>query len=166
MITIRPYVRCDGIPTFRDSELVALYNLMVRDCTEKTLFPGQSVKSGSDFVMMAKSKNVMLFVALDGNNYAGFGYLNGFENGMARAHFCIFSEYWGAQSVEVGREMVEKAIQSTGLDMLVGLIPSSNRRAILFSQKCGARLMPGMFPYGSVDDDGKPCSTAILYYMR
>lgn len=165
MITIRPYVHCDGIPTMRDSSIVGLYDLMERDGTAETVFFDGMIKNGQDFLNYIKSPGVVLLVANSKDTPVGCGWLNGFESNTARAHFCLFSEGWGGNSVNIGKKMVEKAISIFGLDMLIGMIPSINERAINFSLACGAKLA-GEFPFGSVDASGKSYRTTILYYVR
>jgi hypothetical protein len=163
-IVIRPYIHCDGIPTFRDSDLLNLFDLMCRDKTDKIVFMDGHIKCGNDFVTFIKSGAALTFVAMNLDDPAGFGYLTHFENRTARAHFCIFSKYWGNGSIDIGKKLVSKAIESTGLDMLIGMIPEFNTKAIDFSLKCGAKLL-GVLPFGSTNQSGS-YPTTVLYYTR
>ena len=165
MIEIRPYVRFDGIPTFRDSEIQKLFDLMERDGTDRVVFFDGSVRSAAAFTDFISQPGVILFIAMDGNIPAGFGYLTDFANRIARAHFCIFSEYWGDQSVVIGRLLLSRAMSITGLDMLLGHVPAVNQKAIDFAVRCGAQIV-GTLPFGSVDADGKNHPTAVIFYVR
>ena len=158
-MNITPYMHYDGIPTFRDSFIESLYDKMVRDGTDKTVFYGGDVLSRRDFLNKMKSVGTVLIVAVEDNTSLACGWINGFECNIARVHFCLFSEVWGERSIEIGKEMIEKALSLTGCDMLTGMIPEKNKRAIDFSIKCGAKLM-GILPYGSTGP------TAFLYYVR
>lgn len=165
MTKVLPYTHFDGMPTFRDSEIEALFALMVRDNTVETVFYDQSIKTGSDFIRFVKSPGVVLFVAQDEFKPVGCGWVNGFECQTARAHFCLFSEVWGNNSVSVGKKLVQTAIATLRLKMLIGYIPSYNVTAIKFGQKCGAKIATEL-PHGGIDKSGKSCPITILYYVR
>jgi hypothetical protein len=163
---IRPYIKFDGIPTFRDSEITDLYRTMLEEGTADTVFCDGSVRCADDFLRQMKDDGNILLVALSKDIPIGIGWLNCFEKRTARAHFCMFSEGREIGFENIGRTLIEKAFSVNDLDMLIGMIPATNEAAIKFSQKCGAVLV-GYFPSGSYDIwENKYIGTAILYYQR
>ena len=164
MIKVRPFVYVDGIPTMRDSDLAILFDKMVRDGTDKIVFCNGLVKNPIDFIEYIKLPANMLFAVYEDENPIAFGWLNNFENKSAEAHFCVFSEAWD-RSVEIGKLMIEKAMATTGVDMLIGNVPKFNQMAVEFVEKCGGVIL-GELPFGSVDGEGNTHPTVIVYYVR
>lgn len=155
-IVIRPYIYIDGIPTFRNSDIKNLYRLMFRDKTVETVFYDGEVITEDQFLRHIQQPGTVLYVAEDSVRMipVGIGWLNSFENSMARAHFCVFSEGW-SDSLAIGKKLVQTAAEFPGVDTMVGVLPTENKRAIEFSKKCGAKLL-GELPNG----------ITILYYFR
>jgi len=166
MIEIMPYVKFDGIPTFRDSDIKSLYETMEKDGTASIVFFDDGIKSSHDFLEFMNTPGIMLFVARKDNVPIGCGWLSHFENRTARAHFCVFKDGWGEGSVIIGRKMVEGAMEAfSDIDMLIGMLPTINTKAIDFAIRCGAQLV-GEFPFGTIDGFGNSYPTSILYYVR
>jgi hypothetical protein len=161
---IRPFIYVDGIPTMRDSDLLILFDKMVRDGTDNLVFYDGQIKSGLNFIEFIKLAGNMLFVVYEDENPIGCGWLNNFKHRTAEAHFCVFSEAWD-RSVEVGKLMIEKSMYVTNVDMLIGNVPKFNEIAIDFVKKCGGVIL-GELPYGSVDRLGKFHPMVIVYYTR
>jgi hypothetical protein len=160
---ILPYAYHDGIPTMRDSDIKKLYDMMVRDGTDKTVFYDGMIDNRQKFLdFMQSSENMLLVVSEEGP--VACGWLNHFEHKTAQAHFCVFSEGW-PKAVEIGKILIDTALCDTGIDMLIGYIPDGNPGALKFAQKCGAQLL-GRLPHGSVDENGKSHPTSIVYYTR
>ena len=160
---VLPYATHDGIPTMRDSDIIKLYGMMVRDKTDKTVFYDGIIDNSLKFLSFMRSPENILFVVSEGGP-VGCGWLNHFERNFAQAHFCVFSEGW-PKAIEIGKVLIESALHHTGLDMLIGHIPDGNPGALGFAQKCGAQLL-GRLPFGGVDKDGESCPTSIVYYTR
>lgn len=160
---VLPYIYVDGIPTMRDTDLMVIFDKMVRDDTLKYVFYDGSVTNAVEFVQFIKSVDIQLFVVLDDDNPVACGWLTDFKFCTAQAHFCVFSEAWN-RSVEVGKLMIEKAMNSMELKMLVGYVPKFNNLAIDFVNKCGG-VVVGELPYGAVRK-GRLCPTIIVYYVR
>lgn len=167
MIEIRPYVHFDGMPTFRNTEILSFYEQMEKDGTAETVFWDETINSKHEFLQHVKSHGALLLVALMDSVPVGICWLNGFECGMARLHFCIFSIGW-KNSLEIGKALVQKAINiNKDINMLIGFVPESNKKAIGFCLKCGAKHL-GSFPRGSRNSKNGDFSmpTAVLYYLK
>ena len=161
---VRPFIYVDGIPTMRDSELWGLFDKMLRDETESEVFYDSRISNHIDFIKFMKSPKNMLYVVLEDDDPIAFGWLNNLKNETAEAHFCLFSEAW-KWSVEVGKLLIEKALATSELKMLVGYIPEFNQMALDFARKCGA-IKLGTLPYGAVDRTGTLHPMIIVYYER
>ena len=164
MIKVRPFIYVDGIPTMRDSDLATLFDKMVRDGTDKLVFYDGLIKDWIDFIEFIKNPGVMMFAVYEDENPIACGWLNNFKNKTAEAHFCVYSEAWD-RSVEIGKLLIDKAMATTGVNMLVGNVPKFNQLAIDFVQNCGGFVL-GELPYGSVDREGNFHPTVIVYYVR
>jgi len=163
-IKILPYMRLDGIPTFRDSELIAMFNRMVSDGTIGTVFPDGSVSTHDQFIDFIKGPNKLVLVAKVDGIPAMWAWIDMAELDMARAHFCVFSDHWGKDSVAVGTEMTKKAKEIMGVSILVGFVSSKNKKAINFAKQCGFKES-GELPAGWMDAGGEKSPTTILFYM-
>jgi len=168
-IKIIPYTTIDGIFTFRDSDIMALYERTEADGTCKTVFCDGSIGSKEQFLACMKGNSELYVIFLD-DKICGFTWLNRFEGRFARMHWCLFKEVWGKESVEIGRYVVDVLINSKDkkgkywLDMLVGYIPVSNAIAITFVKKVGG-IFAGELPCGAYNR-GKSEAAAIVYYVR
>lgn len=160
-----PLVYYDGLPTFRDSDMINFYHRTIDEELNDSMFFDGGIKNVSDFLTYMKSNNVLfLTLNIDGKT-AGFGWLSHFDQKMARGHFCIFKEFWGRPIHDAFNEMAGQILQYTGLDLIMGIIPSVNIKAVKFVLKCGYRLV-GEIPCGCIDKDGNPLPSTIVYYAR
>lgn len=148
---ILPYIKVDGIPVLRDSELIAIYNKLVAEKLDIILFSTEAEMSPDRFVSIMKSDGTLLLLAEDSeNNIAGILWLNRFEGKSARMHFCIFKNWWGKSSeiMQLFREHVFSLVDSFGLPIfntVVGYIPSVNTHAIRCALRDGCKLC-GVIP--------------------
>ena len=162
---ILPYTKYDGIPTLRDSDIAGFYEKMVRDKTADIVFYDGMIKDWQDFLSFVTSPKVLFFVAHDGAESVGCGWLTDIKHKSAQAHFCMFSEIWDKNSVEVGRAIINAVYSFTTIELLIGYVPEINPVALKFAKKCGAVEL-GKMPCGSVDKNGVSHPTTIVYYAR
>lgn len=161
---VRPFIYIDGVPTMRDSDLVTLFDKMLRDKTDTILFYDGRILNHIDFIKFMKSPDNMLYVVLEDEEPIACGWFNNLKNETAEAHFCLFAEAWD-KSVEVGKLLIEKAMATAELQMLVGYVPEFNQMALDFAKKCGAVEL-GKLPYGAIDREGTLYPMIIVYYAR
>jgi RimJ/RimL family protein N-acetyltransferase len=167
MIQVVPYTCFDGIPTFRDSEIMELYHRIIRDGSGYMFQDGQ-IKDERDFLRAMKS--ALVGIAMDGVTPAGIIWLNRLEHKSARLHFVIFREYWGkGGSEKVGKPLCRYMLtipEGDGylIDMMWGFVPTENEFAIRYSKKCGA-VEVGELPLGLWDDRVKKGVPAVIFYM-
>ncbi len=103
-LKIIPYTEVDGIKTFRDSDILDLYGRMVKDGTADTVFYEGTVSTREEFLASIKNRGTLLFILKVDDKIVGFTWLNRFENRTAHNHFVAFSEVWGKETVEIGKE--------------------------------------------------------------
>jgi hypothetical protein len=168
-LEIIPYSVHDGIPTFKDSAILALYDQMVKDGTAKTVFIDGVVSSGEAFLNLMK--NSVVAIAVKDGEPAGLGWLTNIELKRAQAHFCLFSKVWGNGSDIVGKRLLSylsnlRKNGSYAFDCLIGFVPSRNTGAINFALQCGGHIS-GELPYAvycSETDSSEPVT--VVYYQR
>lgn len=165
-----PYCDVDGCRTFRDTEIRDLYERMVQDGTAETVFSARDITTAEEFLEAMKHGAHNLFVVMVDGQKAGIVWLNMFEGRFARCHWCVFSPYWGKESVEIGKESLRLVMNMKDregifmLDMLLGIVPSMNRLAINYCEKCGG-IIQGEIPYLSMWQ-GNSVPGTIIYYTR
>jgi len=174
-IRLVPYCEIDGIRTYSDSEIAALYDRMEMDKTAKDVFYDGSVKNRAEFVAMAKKPGTYLYVVIEkGNPDAQFGivWLNRVEFKRAWFHFCFFSNVWGARGVEIGKAVISQLTNMKNnagdfvIDSLLGVVPKANPKAINFVKRCGGILLCDLI-YGSWNGNKNANETGTLFqYLR
>lgn len=169
-IELLPYAEIDGISTMTNSFVMGLYDRMKEDGTADIVFYDGSVRDADGFLRKMRYENIALYAVYADQKLAGVVWLNGFEGRVARCHWCVFSPYWAKGSVEIGKASLRKilAIKERGgaylYDMLLGILPSSNERAVRYCLKCGGRKA-GVVP-NLVCMNGKSAEGTIIYYTR
>ena len=167
-LKIIPYITIDGIPTFKDSDIISFYDRMVKDGTADDVFQDGSIRSAENFLDAMKGPNNFLIVAHWQGEPAGVMLANRFQGRFAQNHFCAFSEFWGNRDIilQCGRYGSLYMLDNLGLDMLMGLVPASNQRAIAAVVASGGKII-GELPKGSFNvRTGKSEPTVILSYTR
>ncbi|MHC4757098.1 MAG: hypothetical protein ACYTE8_00415 [Planctomycetota bacterium] len=163
-ITIVPYTHIDGVPTFKDSELEALYNRVVSEGIEPTLFHDDSVNSVEGFIRSAKdSDNTLMFIIMDDDEPMGCIWLNRFERVSAQGHFVYFKDFWGTGKPLAATKKFLRLATHILFPTIIGIMPSWNRVA---HKHC---MAAGMHKLGRVPamlySKEKQCPTeATIFY--
>ena len=153
-MTLVPYTKMDGVPTLKDSEIMELYDRMVADNVAETIFFDGQVTSREVWLDSVISGRNALYVVLVRDREGGpFGdetiepaaacWLNNFNGKAAEMHWCVFSKFWNNGSAALIRFAADKLIHMRNdeeyvFDVLLGIIPVTNKRAIAMIQKAGA----------------------------
>jgi len=173
-VAIVPYCEVDGIRTFKDSEIKTFYDRMVRDGVAPIVFHAGDVRSPSEFLQKMKSPGVSLYIVfLNNGTIAGIIWLTHFEGKSCRVHFTSFSEVWNEDTALIGREAIRQVLHMPDssdvgylFDVLIGLIPSRNVRAIKWLKKVGLQVS-GEIPNSLWDaEEKKSISGTLLYLTR
>jgi hypothetical protein len=162
---ILPYVEIDGARTVPDVYLTGCYNQLVEDGTADIVFSRGEVKNSQEFIQLMKHpNNLPLFVVID-KQIKGVAWLNHVSGNYAFGHFAFFKETWG-KTKEMGEAIIDYWFSFPGengplFDVIVGMVPSKNPRAIRFVEKLGFTQLkpdiPAIYP---------DCGATILYRQR
>ncbi|MHC4640115.1 MAG: hypothetical protein ACYS32_00620 [Planctomycetota bacterium] len=163
-IDIVPYTHIDGCPTFKDSELLELYDRIVEQGIEPVLFHDDSINTADQFLRSAKSTQTLLFVCyVDGKKPLGIIWLNRFEKTSAQGHFVYFNEWWGTENTtRCSRKFMEMATR-TLFPTLIGIVPSSNKAAVKHANDCGFHML-GDIPNFLYSKEKQSPVTATIFY--
>ena len=167
-IKVLRYFIYDGIPSMRDSQITDLYNRMVSDGTIEIMSYNCEPPGPDAFLDLFKRRSIS-FVAYRNDEPVGIARVDNLQGRYGQGHFCLFKNGWGAGSVEIGKAMLDEALNISDesgpiVDGLLGFLPSSNTAAIDFVYRCGAEKL-GCLPFGW-RQHGKPCPITIVYFER
>jgi hypothetical protein len=154
MIELFPYV---NLPergwTLSDDRVIGFYFRMEQDGTLDTVFHDGSMQSAWDFLEKMKDPRGQLFLVAD-VTAKGFPrdiaiiWLNDFQARWAQFHFCVFSNAWGEGIDEIGQKVIRQIMTMKTNDgsrylhdMILGIVPSWNERAIEYVKEVGGRVM-------------------------
>lgn len=170
-ITLMPYTTKDGMPTFRDSELIAFYHQMLTDGWLVDYIHDQSIRSSEDFLQHIKSGACMFWAAyVDGDPAAVF-WVNRFEGRNVRGHFAFFKKYWGTEiPLQIGKEIIQLWVEneyegSTLFDVVIGVMPKTNRHAIQYIDRLGGQYL-GTVPNYFRDRNDKLVDGVFIYFTK
>lgn len=152
-MNVIPYRIVDGVPSFRDSEVMGFFDQMVKDGTVASVFIDGMVDTREKFLRLFTSEYVFAAAAIgEDGTPLGIGWLTSIDRKKAVGHFCVFSAGWGPGSTKIGCALVAGFLVMTMggepmFDVLLGFTSVNNRRAVEFLQECGGEVV-GVLPYG------------------
>lgn len=166
-----PFAVVDGVWTLDDSVLEAVAKQAQADGRFQTVFYEGHITTPYDFVeIMKQPTNLPVFV-FRGTEPIGVAWLNGMAGNRAFAHFCMLSTAKGREPYMACRMILDywMSFANAGepvLDILIGVIPHTNDKAVSFVEALGfARL--GQIPHMLLDlYTGDRAAAVILYYSR
>jgi RimJ/RimL family protein N-acetyltransferase len=150
----------------------AFYDISVRDGTTKTVFFDGSIHSRDMFLETVKAPSNIVCFFFRGRSEVpeAFAWLNALGGHTAFAHFSILKSAWGGAALEFGRMALDywfsfnRADGSPLLHLILGTIPSVNRRAIRYVKALGFRSC-GAIPNLVAGRNGL-CAGDLVYYPR
>lgn len=169
-IQLKPYTTHDGIATYPDSFIRALYVKMTKDQSHKDVFMDGSVRNENDFLRIMKIGRNSLFVVEVDDEVSGIVWLNNFEERFAWFHFCFFSNIWGQDTVRVGRYCVNELLYLENnegylFDMLCGIVPENNSKAINWCHKMRFEIL-GRLPCSVYNAREEKSETGVIFYVE
>ncbi len=145
-IKLIPYTEIDGIKTFKDSEIMGLYDRMDKEGVAEVTFSDGSVINRSEFLDMAK--NVGFFTVSTDVETVGFVWVTDIYMRKAQVHFCFFRSHkeWAKKGVEIGKKTASSLINLKDgngyvFDVLLGITPKSNVPAVLWLHRIGLKKL-------------------------
>lgn len=169
---ILPFAYIDGVPTFTDSEIMRMYDMMEQDGTAADVFNQGDANNRSEFLALVKSQNNMFstIYSVSSGNLLGVFWLNRFEMKTARLHFCLFKEGWPLSDAickAVTKYVYSLEYQGDQLfTMIIGVIKSSLKRVVKYVTRNGAVIVGKIPNYYWDAVAGKSCEATIVYYPR
>ncbi len=171
-IEIIPYVFNDGVPTFRDSEVMDIWVEAVKERALDYLFLDMPDISVNNFLAFIKQPNINFFVVLIKNKPAVIIFLTEIQYTKAECHFFFFDGFRGQKAVEIGQYCLDFLInmpfdKNTYMyDLIVGITPVANFDACQFLSKVGMTIV-GVIPnYLYNAHKNKSESVVYSYYYR
>ena len=170
-LKIFPYTKKDGLRTRTDSGIMALYDQMATDGSAGIVFSEGHIDSRESFLKYMKAPGTYLFVLKVDDEIVGVTWLDEIKDKTAFNHFCVFSNFWGKDTVALGKTTLQKLIHigdEAGyvFEVFLGKVPAWNKRAVEFAQACGGVNL-GVIPYGIKDAAKEQNIDAVLiYYTR
>lgn len=165
-----PYTEVDGIPMFKDSQIMNLFDRMEKDGTVETVFFNGCVKTREGFLSYMKSKSILLFVFMVDYTPVGFTWLNNIQDRSAQQHLCMFKEFWG-RSLDVGIPMLRQVIEMKDnndeyiFDLLTTIVPAWNKKVINFLHKIGAIRFGSNLPNAIWNDREQRSEEGVMFYF-
>jgi hypothetical protein len=150
---LKPYRTVDGVPSFKDSEIVQLFE---RAKAERLLplvmYNCDPDMSAEAFLRMYKGSTLrQLWLVFYGDDLAGWIWIDDLASRTARSHFCLFR--WVSQgrlSEEIGRDMFRQLFDTkfksgATLRLLRAEMPGFNKPGLWFLENVGMKSI-GQIP--------------------
>lgn len=163
---LMPYRVIEGVPTFKDSHLVQLFEKAKAERLLPLVMYNMSENmTAATFVNFYKGSGRRLWLVFHEGKLAGWVWLDDFSNRTARSHFCLFR--WVSEArltEEVGRDMFRQLFNfrfrgGTMLQVIRGEMPAFNKPALWFLQKLGWKVV------GEIPNAAYRASTGKFYPM-
>ncbi|MBI9113168.1 hypothetical protein [Maridesulfovibrio ferrireducens] len=168
IISLFPYCELDGVRTLPDSFVENLYLRAEEEGLADMVFMDGSLNDSRRFLEDMKTRS-HLFIILDGDEAAGFTWLNHFQQRTAYFHFCLFRDFWGAKVKGLEQASIKHLLHLKDdngylFDMLLGNVAKKNRAACRRAKQSCMTIM-GELPYGDFDASTGESIPSILSYV-
>jgi hypothetical protein len=169
-IDLIPYCNLPGKGwTFPDDQVIEFYSQMVKDGTFETVFCDGSIQSAFDFLDHMKDPRGQLFLVVSGHKPVAIIWLNDFQARWCQFHFCVFSHAWGDGIEEIGQYVIRQIMTMKTNDgsrylhdMILGIVPQWNERAIEYVKEVGGKIMCRL-PYACLDGKTGESIPGVLF---
>lgn len=166
-IIIMPYIELDGIRTYSDTQVKALYQKVWDEGLGEDLFHDGSIKDADHFVQLMKSPWNFLHVIYVGEKVVAVSWVNRVEETHCWCHFVFFKEFHGDSIIyAVGNKYLNYLLDTYGFEVIMGLIPATNEHALMYVRGLGWKIMgsvPGML-WSRAEE--KPVDGVIVYVNK
>jgi hypothetical protein len=170
-IELIPYTEVDGIRTYKDSDILDLYDRIIEDGYEY-MFSDGTIGSRDKFLHTMKYKDNQLYVLYIDRVIAGVMWLNDFNGKVAKMHWCVYNHVSTRQKLYLMRDAVDQVLnikeKSGGylFDLIIGTTPVSNELAARFVLAAGAKLAGEVPNLLWNETEGRSESGYITYRYR
>ena len=162
-IDLVPYTTVDGIKTLPDTFLADFFGHMQADGIVHSVW-GDKMPDVAHFLEFFHNPNILPVFAFIEGRPAGVAWLNNIAPNNAVAHFAILREHWGRTAMRIAGTWLDYWFSVPGtrqaylFDVIIGVTPSVNRRALHFVDRLGFSRV-GEVPYVA---DGDPATISYL----
>jgi len=148
-VVLIPYVEVNGSRMITDQLVAEFRRQAVKDGASRVLF-GSNTFTGELFLRMLKTPSTLpVFLFRKGEaSPSGVAWLNHLAKSHASSHFFFLKKVWGRESLAMGKAVTRYWLNlgDPPVKVLIGNIPSANKRAIRFVQKLGWKVV-GEIPH-------------------
>jgi len=169
---ILPFMYIDGVPTFTDSEIMALYDQMETEGFANDVFGQGDANNRDEFLDLVKSKHNIFHAGFsrEDGSCLGMFWVNRFEMKTARMHFFIFkaARCFSDQLIKSAAEHIY-SLEDNGeplFTMLVGVVKSTMVHVINYICRNGGVVVGEIPDYYWDALSSKPTAATIVYYPR
>lgn len=169
-IKIIPYCEVDGIRTYKDSEILGLYDKIKESGRAGVVFYDGGIKDREGFLSYMKHGDNSVYIVEEDGEIIGLSWLNMFRHKTAYLHFCFTCE-WGkaVEAAKIGLAALITMRDAGGrylFDMFMGAPPLFNKHAIAFVKACGGKSL-GVLPNAVwIADRNKSEDAELIYFTR
>lgn len=137
------YVEVDGVRTFSDRTMNAIYETLVKERTLDIVFSDDRIETFPQFLEVMKNPvNIVSLILIEGE-IVGVAWLNQAHKNHAFVHYALFKKVWGIHTLQIADACLNYWFSFTGadgqlmIDVLLGQTPEWNRRAINYTKRLG-----------------------------
>ena len=140
---IIPYVKDQtGQWSIPESLMSGIFNEMHRLKLDGTVFVNGTVVNHLQWIMFCQHQSNVVNIVGNEKQIEGVTWLNSFGYNYAFGHFCFFPSTWNKNSVDLGKQVLaywfnDLRTENWALDVIMGQVPASNKRAIDYTKKIG-----------------------------
>lgn len=171
MIKIIPYIEANGHWTWRDTEVLAMFDRMKNEGMADTVFYDEEINRVS-FLRRMKYGPCHMYVAMMDKAVAGFAWLSNIEGRSAWLNFYVFKNYWCGPAEMIARECLRHILHIPAaeggycFDVLMGITPVRNKAASEFICRAGCKVV-GRVPQAAwLLKEGKSVPGFMVYCTR
>lgn len=148
-----------------------VWDRMIQEDLAGAVFCDGSVEDATTFAEHMGCWHVHPFCVFRGADLVALVWLTNLEGRMCRGHFCVFRKYW-PESRHIGSFVRSSLLEqkyadgSYCFDVLVGMIPKINARAVNVAKKSGF-VYVGAIPFGAwIKEKGVSVDMIVLAATR
>ena len=171
-IVLVPYVRKDGIPTLRDSEIKDMYTRAYKEGWGKHIFYDGLLNTPEEFVQYVTDPYIMFWGIYSEADLMGFVYVNRIEKTNAHIHYAFFKKWWGTPELHAASRkalellLVDEYNGKPLFEVINGMTPSYNKHAVNHMNTFGVHTV-GKIPHLLWSEkSGKSMEGTVTYITR
>lgn len=168
---IIPYIEQNGMRSIPDNVMVGIYDRMKKLGLVEVVFFAGDVDTHEKFLAAMKNPNNIVNVVIKDKIIVALFWLTHVYYNSAFGHFCMFPEIWGRQTIKCLRNNIDywfgfEKDNEPILDVIIGKMPTTNRKAIKFIEKCGFTMVGDIPLIAHGGDKSKRVGDTIMYITR